>query len=51
MATLTIGVLKKIIENIPEDYEVSFNNGKSSPQVSDRIEVDITLKRLILQKY
>lgn len=51
MTTITIEVLKKIIENIPEDYDVEFDNGKNIFQIADKVEIDVGLKKLILKKY
>ena len=38
MAILKIEVLKKIIENIPEDYDVEFHNGTTNVPLSDTVE-------------
>ena len=51
MSKLTIGVLKRVIENMPEEWAVEFNNGKSSFATSDKVEIDVGLQRLILKKY
>ncbi|MBR5503956.1 MAG: hypothetical protein IKV87_05905 [Methanobrevibacter sp.] len=42
MAILTIEVLKKIIENIPDDYTVEYDNKKTISPIEDKIEIDIT---------
>ena len=49
MAILTIEVLKKIIENIPKDYVVEFDNKKTTFPIDDKVEIDISNKRLILK--
>ena len=36
MAILNIEVLKKIIENIPEDYDVEFYNGTTNVPLSGK---------------
>ncbi|WP_296874583.1 hypothetical protein [uncultured Methanobrevibacter sp.] len=51
MVALTIEVLKKIIENIPEDYEIMCDSGKDVFKLSDKIMVDITEKTLIFKRY
>lgn len=30
-------VLKEIIENVPEDFEVEFNDWNTLPQISDKV--------------
>ena len=49
MAILTIEVLKKIIENIPEDYTVEYDKEVTIAPIDDTVEIDITAKRLILK--
>lgn len=49
MACMDIKMLKRIIENIPEDFTVEYNNGETFSLISDRIEVDITNEKLILK--
>ena len=51
MTALSIEVLKKIVENIPEDYTLEFDNGKTVYGVDDKVEIDVSLKKLILKKY
>lgn len=51
MTTITIEVLKKIIENIPEDYTVEFSDKENNYQIADKVEIDVGLKKLILKKY
>lgn len=51
MSTLNIGVLKKIIEHIPEDYTVEFDDGSNTLSIDDKIEIDVTLKKLVLKGY
>ena len=51
MTGLTIEVLKKIIEHIPDNYTVEFDNGKTASAIDDKIEVDVSLEKLILKKY
>ena len=51
MTAITIEVLKKIIEHIPDDYEVQFNDGKNKYSIDDKIEIDVSLEKLILKKY
>ena len=51
MSELTIEVLKKIIEHIPSRYTVEFNNGNDTVKISDKVEIDVGLEKLILKKY
>ena len=49
MAILNIEVLKKIIENIPEDYDVEFYNGTTNVPLSDKVEIDVSGKRTLFK--
>ncbi|MBR2558743.1 MAG: hypothetical protein IKE95_10335 [Methanobrevibacter sp.] len=49
MAILTIDVLKKIIENIPEDFTVEYDNQTSTIPIDDKFEIDVTGKRIIFK--
>lgn len=49
MAILTIEVLKNLIENIPDDYTVEYNKEVTIAPITDRIEIDISGKRLIFK--
>ena len=49
MTTLTIDVLKKIIENMPEDYTVEYDKEVTIAPISDKVEIDISNKRLIFK--
>ena len=51
MVVLTIGVLKKVIENMPDDFEVAFNDGENILRASDDFELNLSSNRLILKKY
>ena len=51
MTVLDIETLKKIIDRIPEDYEIEFNDRNSTHKISDKIEVDVSEKKLILKIY
>lgn len=51
MTAMTIEVLKKIIERIPDNYTVEFDNGKTSSPIDDRIEIDVSLEKLILKRH
>lgn len=48
---LEIKVLKEIIENVPEDYEIYFTGGKNVFSLSDKFEIDVSQKKIIFQKY
>lgn len=47
MAILTVEILKKIIENTPEDYTVEYNKDVTIAPIEDKVEIDVTGKRLI----
>ena len=49
MAILTIDVLKKIVENLPDDFTVEYSNNKIISPINDKVEIDISGKRLILK--
>ena len=51
MSVLEVKVLKKIIENIPDDYKIVFDDGKKTNNVNDKFEIDVSLQQLILKKY
>ena len=46
---MTIGVLKKIIENIPEDFTVECDNKTTIVPLEDKIEIDVSNRRLIFK--
>ena len=51
MSELTIDVLKQIIERIPEDFIVEIDTGQNVHKLSDQIQIDISGKKLIFNKY
>lgn len=51
LAVLEIKVLKEIIEKVPEDYEILFNNGKNNFKLNDRFEIDVSQKKITFEKY
>lgn len=51
MATINIELLKKILENVPDDFDVEFTDGKKNYQIANKIEVDVGAKKLILRKF
>ena len=51
MTALDIETLKKIIEHIPDNFVVEFDNGKSKSSIDDKIGIDVSLGKLILKKY
>ena len=52
MSELTIEVLKEIVEKLPADFLVEFEdiNG-STYTISDNISVKVSEKKLVLKKY
>ena len=51
MTAINIEVLKKIIEHIPDNYVVEFDNGKNTYAIDDTVEIDVSSEKLILKKY
>ena len=49
MAILKIQVLKKIIENIPDDYDVEFYNGTTNVPLSDTVEIDVSGDKIMFK--
>lgn len=49
MAILTIDVLKKLIENVPDDYTVEYDKEATIAPITDRVEIDVSGKRLIFK--
>ncbi len=49
MTILNIEVLKKIIENVPEDFDVEFYNGTTNVPLSDKVEIDVSGKRILFK--
>ena len=47
MSVLNIEVLKEIVEKLPNDFIVEFDD----LPVSDKFEVDVSAKKLVLKKY
>ena len=48
---MRISTKPKIIENVPEDFEVEFDDGTNTIPISDKIQVDVSGKKLIFRKY
>jgi hypothetical protein len=51
MAILEISVLKEIIEKVPEDFDLEFDDRNTTHKISDKVEIDVSGKKLILKKY
>ena len=51
MAILNIETLKMIIENVPDDFDIEFNDGKKTHQIEDKIEVDVSGKKLVFKTF
>ena len=49
MAILTIDVLKRLIENIPEDCTVEYEKETTIAPIDDCVEIDIGGKKLIFK--
>ena len=49
MTALTIGVLKKIIENIPDDFTIHFSDDTASIPIDDKIIIDASGKHVVFQ--
>lgn len=47
---MTIEVLKKVLEKIPEDFDIEFkDNNNISHVISDEFEVNVSEKKLMLK--
>ena len=49
MAVLTIEVLRKVIDNLPTEYTVEYDNGTTISPIEDKIELDVSNKRVIFK--
>ena len=49
MAILTIEVLKKLIENVPDDYTVEYDKEVTIAPITDRVEIEISGERIIFK--
>lgn len=47
MSVLNIEVLKEIVEKLPDDFIVEFDD----LPISDKFEVDVSGRKLVLKKY
>ena len=39
----------KIIENIPDNYDVEFHNGNTNVPLSDTVEIDVSCERILFK--
>lgn len=51
MSELTIEILKEIVDKLPDDFTVGFNDRKVDHMISDKFEVDVSSRKLVLKKY
>lgn len=49
MTILTVEVLKKLIENLPDDFTVEYDKKTTISPIIDWVEIDIAEKRFILK--
>jgi len=49
MTELNIEILKTIVEKIPDDFTVEYARGGVSRPICDKVEVDLSGKKLILK--
>ena len=49
MAILTIDVLKKLIENMPDDYTVEYDKEMTIAPITDSVTIDVSGERIILK--
>lgn len=49
MVILTVGILKNLMENMPNDFTVEYDNKKTISPINDKVEIDITGEKLILK--
>ncbi|WP_406537015.1 hypothetical protein [Methanobrevibacter sp.] len=46
---LTTDILKKVIMAIPDDFTIGYDNKKTIVPLEDKIEIDISGKRIIFK--
>lgn len=46
---ISVDVLKEILDNVPGDYEVEFVKDGISFPVQDRVEVDVSGRKILLK--
>ena len=51
MTPITIDVLKRIIEHVPDDFKVEYDDGEAISSIADKVEIDVGLKKVILKKF
>ena len=50
MEAITVGFLKEILANVPDDYTIYYKNGTVNADFEvNKIEIDITGKKLIVK--
>lgn len=49
MAILNLGELKKLIEHLPGDYDVSFKDETTTRPISSTVEIDTENRMLIFK--
>ena len=49
MAVLELGELKKLIDNLPDDYKITIKTTTTSKPASSIVEIDTAKKELILK--
>lgn len=50
MAILKNEILKQLIENVPDEFTIEFDNGTTIVPITDKVEIDISNKRVIFKK-
>ena len=51
MSELDINTLKQIVERAPDDFKVEFKDGEDTYKVSDKIQINVSEKKIIFTKY
>jgi len=46
---LTVEVMKKFLDHVPDDYEISFEGNGIEHLVQDKILVDVENKKIVLK--
>ena len=49
MTVLELGELKKLIENLPDEYTIAFKNEKTTKPISSIVEIDTSKKEVIFK--
>ena len=46
---LDVATMKSILDSLPEDFEIEFKDENTTYPLSDKIEIDVSGKKIILK--